>query len=48
MIDYLIVGSGLAEFPLLKLHWVTVESIFVVDDDSQTSSKIAGGLYLLF
>jgi hypothetical protein len=43
MIDYLIVGSGLAGISA-ELHWVTVSLFFVVDDDSQTSSKIAGGL----
>jgi hypothetical protein len=41
MIDYLIVGSAGISFAEV----VRVSVSFVVDDDSQTSSKIAGGLY---
>ena len=45
MIDYLIVGSGLAGISFAEVALGNGKSIFVVDDDSQTSSKIAGGLY---
>ncbi|MFV8357245.1 NAD(P)/FAD-dependent oxidoreductase [Flavobacterium sp. XS1P32] len=45
MIDYLIVGSGLAGISFSEVALGNGKSIFVVDDDSQTSSKIAGGLY---
>jgi flavin-dependent dehydrogenase len=43
MIDYLIVGSGLAGISFAEVALGNGKSIFVVDDDSQTSSKIAGG-----
>jgi UDP-galactopyranose mutase len=47
MIDYLIV-SGLAGISFAEVALGNGKSIFVVDDDSQTSSKIAGGIILLF
>jgi UDP-galactopyranose mutase len=44
MIDYLIIGSGLAgRFSEIALQHN--KSILVLDDNSQSSSRIAGGLY---
>ncbi|MGA9638013.1 NAD(P)/FAD-dependent oxidoreductase [Flavobacterium sp.] len=45
MIDYLIVGSGLAGISFSEVALFNNKSIFVIDNDSQSSSKIAGGLY---
>ena len=45
MIDYLIVGSGLAGISFSEIALANNKSIVVVDNDSQNSSKIAGGLY---
>lgn len=45
MIDYLIIGSGLAGISFAEVVLGNGKSIFVLDDDSQSSSKIAGGLY---
>ncbi|MFV8440786.1 NAD(P)/FAD-dependent oxidoreductase [Flavobacterium sp. LB2P44] len=45
MIDYLIVGSGLAGISFAEIALQNEKSILVLDDNSQTSSKIAGGLY---
>jgi UDP-galactopyranose mutase len=42
MIDYLIVGSGLAGISFAEWHCIMV-SLFVFDNNSQNSSKIAGG-----
>ena len=45
MIDYLIVGSGLAGISFAEVALYHEKSIFVLDNNSQNSSKIAGGLY---
>ncbi|MFV8334463.1 NAD(P)/FAD-dependent oxidoreductase [Flavobacterium sp. RSP29] len=45
MIDYLIVGSGLAGISFAEVALHNDKSIFVFDNNSQNSSKIAGGLY---
>ena len=45
MIDYLIVGSGLAGISFAEVALFNEKSIFVFDNNSQNSSKIAGGLY---
>ena len=45
MIDYLIIGSGLAGISFAEIALHNDKSIFILDDNSQNSSKIAGGLY---
>lgn len=45
MIDYLIVGCGLAGISFSEIALANNKSILVVDNESQNSSKIAGGLY---
>jgi glycine/D-amino acid oxidase-like deaminating enzyme len=45
MIDYLIVGCGLAGISFAEKALQHDKTILVVDSDSQNSSKIAGGLY---
>jgi len=45
MIDYLIVGCGLAGISFAEEALQHNKTILVVDNDSQNSSKIAGGLY---
>jgi len=45
MIDYLIVGSGLAGIAFAEIALEDNKSILVFDNDSQQSSKVAGGLY---
>lgn len=45
MIDYLIVGSGLAGISFSEVALQHHKSIFVFDNNSQPSSKVAGGLY---
>jgi glycine oxidase len=45
MIDYLIIGSGLAGISFSEMALQNNKSILVVDNNSQNSSKIAGGLY---
>ena len=45
MIDYLIVGSGLAGISFAEVALRNDKSILVFDNNSQNSSKIAGGLY---
>ena len=45
MIDYLIVGCGLAGISFAEKALQHSKTILVVDNDSQNSSKIAGGLY---
>ena len=45
MIDYLIVGSGLAGISFAEVALRNDKSILVLDNNSQNSSKIAGGLY---
>lgn len=45
MIDYIIVGSGLAGISFSEVALLHNKRILVFNDDSQNSSKIAGGLY---
>lgn len=45
MIDYLIIGSGLAGIAFSETALQNGRTIFVMDNNSQNSSKIAGGLY---
>lgn len=45
MIDYLIVGSGLAGIAFAETALQNGKTIFVIDNDSQNSSKVAAGLY---
>ena len=45
MLDYLIIGSGLAGISFSEIALRNGKSILVLDNNSQNSSKIAGGLY---
>ena len=45
MIDYLIVGCGLAGISFSEVALKNGKSVLVLDNESQNSSKIAGGLY---
>jgi len=45
MLDYLIVGSGLAGISFAEVALKNNKSILVLDDKSQNSSNVAGGLY---
>jgi glycine/D-amino acid oxidase-like deaminating enzyme len=45
MIDFIIVGSGLAGIAFAETALANNKSIVVFDNNSQNSSKIAGGLY---
>lgn len=45
MIDYLIVGSGLAGISFCEIALQNNKSIIVLDNNSQNSTRIAGGLY---
>lgn len=45
MIDYIIVGSGIAGISFSEFALQNNKSILVFDDNSQNSSRIAGGLY---
>lgn len=45
MIDYLIIGSGLAGISFAETALQHNKSILVLDNNSQNSSRIAGGLY---
>jgi glycine/D-amino acid oxidase-like deaminating enzyme len=45
MVDYFIVGSGIAGVCFAEMALQNNKSILVIDNDSQNSSKIAGGLY---
>jgi len=45
MLDYIIVGSGLAGIAFSEVALQSHKSIFVYNNQSQNSSKIAGGLY---
>lgn len=45
MVDYLIIGSGLAGISFSEISLQNHKSILVMDNNSQNSSKIAGGLY---
>ena len=45
MLDYLIVGSGLAGISFAEIALKNNKSILVLDNKSQVSSRVAGGLY---
>lgn len=45
MIDFIIVGNGLAGICFAEIALQNNKTIFVFDDNSQPSSKVAGGLY---
>ncbi|WP_395045766.1 NAD(P)/FAD-dependent oxidoreductase [Flavobacterium sp.] len=45
MIDYLIIGSGIAGICFAETALQSNKTILVFDNDSQNSSKIAGGIY---
>lgn len=45
MLDYLIVGSGLAGISFAEVALKNNKTILLIDDKSQNSSRIAGGLY---
>jgi glycine/D-amino acid oxidase-like deaminating enzyme len=45
MVDYLIIGSGLAGISFSEIALQNNKSILVIDNNSQNSSTIAGGLY---
>ena len=45
MIDYLIVGSGLAGIAFAETALNNNKAVLVIDNDSASSSKVAGGLY---
>src|SRR5687768_10435081 len=45
MVDYIIVGSGLAGISFSEIALMNNKKVVVFNDDSQNSSKIAGGLY---
>jgi glycine/D-amino acid oxidase-like deaminating enzyme len=45
MTDFIIVGSGLAGIAFAEMAFADNKSIIVFDNSSQSSSKIAGGLY---
>lgn len=45
MLDYIVVGSGLAGIAFSEIALQNNKSILVINDDSQNASKIAGGLY---
>jgi len=45
MIDYIIIGSGLAGIAFAETALQNNKSVLVFEDDSQQSSTVAGGLY---
>lgn len=45
MIDYLIIGSGLAGISFAEVALKNNKTILVIDDKSHVSSRVAGGLY---
>ena len=45
MIDFLIVGNGLAGISFAEIALQNNKSVFVFDNNSQPSSRVAGGLY---
>lgn len=45
MLDYLIVGSGLAGISFAEVALKNNKSILIVDNMSQVSSRVAGGFY---
>ena len=45
MLDYLIIGSGLAGISFSEIALKNNKTILVIDNTSQNSSNVAGGLY---
>ena len=45
MIDYIIVGNGLAGISFAEIALQNNKSLYVFDNNSQPSSRVAGGLY---
>ncbi|WP_202704498.1 FAD-binding oxidoreductase [Flavobacterium sp. UGB4466] len=45
MLDYIIVGSGLAGISFAEIALKNNKSIVVINDETQNSSRVAGGLY---
>ena len=45
MVDYLVVGLGLAAVSFCEVLHRNGKTFHIINDDSQTSSKVAGGLY---
>jgi glycine oxidase len=45
MLDYLIVGSGLAGISFAEVALKNNKTFLVIDNESQNSSRVAGGLY---
>ncbi len=45
MLDFIIVGSGLAGISFAEIALKNNKSVLVIDDKSQISSRVAGGLY---
>ena len=45
MVDYIIIGCGLAGISFAEIALINNKSILIIDDKSQNSSRIAGGLY---
>lgn len=45
MLDYIIVGSGLAGISFAETALQNNKTILVIDNESQNSSRVAGGLY---
>ena len=45
MLDYIIVGSGLAGIAFCETAFEKNKTFVVINDDSQNSSKVAAGLY---
>lgn len=45
MLDYLIIGSGIAGISFAEIALQNNKTILVFDNDSQTSSKVAAGIY---
>ena len=45
MIDFIIVGNGLAGISFAEIALQNNKSIFVFDNNSQPSSRVAGRLY---
>lgn len=45
MIDFLIVGAGLAGISFAETAFINNKSFIVINDDSQNSTRVAGGIY---
>jgi glycine oxidase len=45
MIDYLIIGSGLAGIAFAQTALENGKSVLIIDSDVMSSSKVAAGLY---